>query len=286
MIPQIKQVLLASGVIAALAVATSASAQSGGGLERVAVNPEASFTVTGMVGTNEVPVAGDTDGTGSATITVNVSTGLVCVNATTANLDGLVNMHIHQGAAGVAGPVVVDFAVTSGSAVAKCVTTTPTQAQAIVDAPASFYLNAHSTTFPNGAIRAQLAVHGNDAGALRMLSEPVRTYDSRSGAILAANETRTVDLKLTAAGGASGMPIGTRAAIVTLTVTQTVNGGYLTLFSNSIEGIPATSTVNWTASGQDVAATTTVAVDGSGKVKVAAGPSGTHFIVDVIGYYQ
>ena len=119
-----------------------------------------------------------------------------------------------------------------------------------------------------------------------MLVEPVRSYDSRGATQLAGNEARAVDLKLTAGGLVSGMPVGTRAALVTLTVTRTIDGGYLTLFSNALEGIPATSTVNWTASGQDVAATTTVAVDGNGLVKVAAGPNGTHFIVDVIGYYQ
>jgi hypothetical protein len=82
----------------------------------------------------------------------------------------------------------------------------------------------------------------------------------------------------------AAVPPGARSAIVTLTVTQTVDGGYLTLFSNSIEGTPATSTVNWTASNSDVATTTTVLIDGSGAVKVTAGPRGTHFIIDVIGY--
>lgn len=284
---QMKRVLLATGAIGALAVATSAGAQTGGGLERAVVNPEASFTVATMSGALEVPGPGDGDGTGSATITVNRTTGQVCVNATTTNLDGLTGMHIHAGATGVDGAVVVNFAVTSGSAVAKCVTATPTIAGTIIDAPASFYLNAHSTSFPLGAIRGQLAARvGNDAGSLRMLTEPVRSYDSRNTTQLAGNEARAVDLKLTAGGLASGMPVGTRAALVTLTVTRTIDGGYLTLFSNALEGLPATSTVNWTASNQDVAATTTVAVDGNGLVRVAAGPNGTHFIVDVIGYYQ
>ena len=45
---QMKRVLLATGAIGALAVATSAGAQTGGGLERAVVNPEASFTVATM----------------------------------------------------------------------------------------------------------------------------------------------------------------------------------------------------------------------------------------------
>lgn len=281
---QMKRALLATGVVGALAVATSAGAQSGGGLDRAVVNAEGSFSVV-LSGANEVP-PGDPDGTGTASITVNRTTGQVCVNATTTDVAALSGMHIHSGVAGVNGPIVVDLAVTSGTSVAKCVMSTPTQAQAIADAPASFYLNAHNAAFPDGAVRGQLAVRGNDAGALRMLIEPVRAYDSRTVTQLAGNEVRPIDLKVNASGGASGMPVGTRAAIVTLTVTRTIDGGFLTLFSNALEGIPATSTVNWTAANQDVAATTTVAVDGNGMVKVAAGPNGTHFIVDVIGYYQ
>ena len=120
-----------------------------------------------------------------------------------------------------------------------------------------------------------------------LLASPVRSYDSRTPgqSKLPDNGTRTIDLTAGANGQPSGLPIGARAALVTVTVTQTVDGGYLTLYSNSLATNPGTSSINWTETDQDVAATTTVAVDGAGRVKVTAGPRGTHVIVDVIGYY-
>jgi len=49
-----------------------------------AANPQVSYTVA-LNGTNEVaPNVGDPDGTGQATVTVNGTTGQVCVNITTA----------------------------------------------------------------------------------------------------------------------------------------------------------------------------------------------------------
>ena len=48
--------------------------------------------------------------------------------------------------------------------------------------------------------------------------------------------------------------------------------------------MPATSTVNFFPTA-DIANETTVAVDGTGKIKVSSGPLGqTDFIVDVVGF--
>lgn len=242
-------------------------------------NPEASYTVT-LNDTNEFPGPGDPAGSGNATITVNGTTGQVCLNLTTAGLSSITAAHIHPGAAGTANPPVVDFNVTSGTSVAKCVASTPLQAAAIIAAPASFYLNAHTADFPNGAIRGQLAV-ASDAGALHLAAEPTRAYDSRAvpaDGKLVVGTPRVVDLS-------ASVPAAARAALITLTVTQTVGGGFVTAYSNALTVAPATSTVNWTAPNSDVAATTTVAVDGSGKLALLAGQNSTHVIVDVIGYY-
>jgi len=252
-----------------------------------AANPEASFTVA-LNGTNEFPGPGDPSGTGEATITVNGTTGQVCLNLTTAGLTAtspatpsITAAHIHPGLPGTANPPVVDFAVTSGTSVAKCVASTPLQAAAIIASPNAFYLNAHTADFPNGAIRGQLAPAANDAGALHLLAEPTRAYDSRQVAAdgkLVVGTPRVVDLS-------ASVPATARAALITLTVTQTVGGGFVTAYSNALTTVPATSTVNWTAPNSDVATTTTVAVDGSGKLALLAGQNATHVIVDVIGYY-
>jgi hypothetical protein len=286
-----RSITLTAALVAVVASATTVAAQRGDGPLRPAatVNPEVAYSVA-LDGDNEVPPA-DPDGMGTAAVTVNSSTGQVCVNVTTTAIEPIQAMHIHEGAAGVNGPVVVDFAVTSGTTAAKCVTVSASQAAAVNAAPTGFYLNVHTATYPDGAIRGQLAPRGNSIGAAELLTEPVRAYDSRgSGAagLLGPNQVRTVNLRQGVDGNGAAVaavPAGARAALVTLTVTQTVDGGYLTLFSNAIEGVPATSTVNWTASNSDVATTTTVLLDGTGSVKVAAGPRGTHFIIDVIGYY-
>ncbi|MCW5981662.1 MAG: CHRD domain-containing protein [Bryobacteraceae bacterium] len=75
-------------------------------------------------------------------------------------------MHIHRGAAGVAGPVVVDSifgaqveASGSGSLFRQNVVTdlpTLTVIEAILANPSNYYLNVHSTTNPAGIIRGQL----------------------------------------------------------------------------------------------------------------------------------
>lgn len=272
-------------VFALVAVTGASAAAQTGDSPRLVTNPEASYTAT-LSGTNEVPGPGDPDGAATASVTVNTTTGAVCVNASTTALEPISAMHLHEGAAGAAGPVRVDFAVTSGSTVAKCVSTTPAQATAIAAAPASFYLNIHTAGFPDGAVRGQLATRGDDAGALRMLAEPVRIYDSRQAAArLEADSSRTVDLTA-GVGGAGGLPIGARAALITLTVTETVDAGFLTAYSNALVGLPGTSTINWFGPNQNVATTTTVVVDGAGRIKITAGPRATHFIVDLVGYYR
>lgn len=245
-----------------------------------AANNETTFSVA-LNGANEIPGPGDADGAGQASITINAATGSVCVNFTSSNIEPITAMHIHPGAVGVANPPLVDFAVTSGTTVAKCVQeTTLGDAASIVANPAGFYLNAHTATFSAGAIRGQLTAVQSGVGELRPLAQPTRAYDSRtSGASgrLEAGTSRVVDLS-------ASVPAGSRAALVTVTVTQTVGGGFVTAYSNALTAVPATSTVNWTAANSDVAATTTVAVSES-KIKLAAGQNSTHVIVDVIGYY-
>jgi hypothetical protein len=247
-----------------------------------AANPQVAYTVT-LTGANEVaPNVGDPDGTGTANVTVNSTTGQVCVNITTTNTEPMTLMHIHTGDSVTNGPVFVDFAPPSGTvtSLAKCVTDAPAKAAAINANPAGHYLNVHSATFPAGAIRGQLAPRVLAPAELRLLDEPTRAYDSRgtTDGKLIVGTPRVVDLSASA-------PITARAALITLTVTQTVGGGFVTAYSNALTVAPATSTVNWTAPNSDVATTTTVAVDGADKIALLAGQNGTHVIVDVIGYY-
>jgi hypothetical protein len=65
--------------------------------------------------------------------------------------------HIHVGAAGVNGPVVVPLTAPDarGSA-AGCAVTTRALVAAILDNPGGYYANVQTTDFPAGAIRGQL----------------------------------------------------------------------------------------------------------------------------------
>ena len=63
--------------------------------------------------------------------------------------------HIHQGAAGTNGPVVVDF-MEPVNGLTGCVHTDASLIKQIRQDPAGFYVNVHTTTFPAGEVRGQL----------------------------------------------------------------------------------------------------------------------------------
>lgn len=235
--------------------------------------------------------AGDLDGSGVATITLDRVSETICVDSATAGIDAVTLTHIHQGAAGVSGPVVVDFVPAGLGALSKCVVSTAALIDQIAGNPAGFYYNVHTTAFKAGAVRGNFVVHAAGSGAAHLLPEPLRAYDSRTLAtpsFFAPGETRTVSLLFGQDGtGATklAVPPGATGAIVTLTVTETVGGGYLKMYSALLTTAPATSVINWKASGQDIATTTTVAVDATSSVKITSGPQATHVVVDVVGYY-
>ena len=82
----------------------------------------------------------------------------------------------------------------------------------------------------------------------------------------------------------AAVPAGATAAVVTLTVTETNGpGGFLKLYG-AASAEPATSSINWSGSDQNLSVSTLVAVDASGQVKVTGGANSTHFVIDVIGY--
>ena len=248
--------------------------------------------VTQLSGANEVPGPGDDDGTGGATVSIAMldeTTGEVCWDLAYSGIDAPTAAHIHEGAADVAGPVVVDFGTPGATSHTGCADVTAELAQDIVANPAGYYVNVHNEAFPGGAIRGQLAAGPDAAGSAHFLPTPLRAYDSRNAPAtkMAAEEIRTVSLATGVDGtGEVGIavPPGATAAIVTLTATETDAAGFLTIYSADSD-TPATSNLNYTTAGLNVAVSTQVAVDANGQINVLAGAAGTHFIVDVVGYY-
>lgn len=110
-----------------------------------------------LTGAEEVPGSGDTDGSGTAKITIPSEGSQICYELTVADIEPASAAHIHSGAKGVAGPIFIELeAPTDGSSEA-CVEATEEQIKAIKDGPASFYVNVHNRDFPQGAVRGQLA---------------------------------------------------------------------------------------------------------------------------------
>jgi hypothetical protein len=106
-----------------------------------------------MVGANEVPPV-STAASGSGTVTINpdhtVSAKITVtgVAATAA--------HIHEGAAGANGPVIVPFTKTGDNVFEAPVGAKLTDAQYASYKAGNLYVNAHSAAHPGGEVRAQL----------------------------------------------------------------------------------------------------------------------------------
>jgi hypothetical protein len=112
------------------------------------------FTVS-LTGEAEAP-AGDPVGTGASTIRVRAGQGQLCFQLSVENL-AAVAAHIHRGASGVAGPVVVPLATPAANGASRgCVPAARTIVAAILARPASYYVNVHTAEFPAGAVRGQL----------------------------------------------------------------------------------------------------------------------------------
>ena len=119
---------------------------------------------------------GESTGSGTATIDFNITRD-ASNTITAASVNFLVNMqgfpstavvniaHIHTGAAGVAGPVLVNTTTNPGEVVLtngagsftrNAISMTAATAQSIIDNPAGFYFNVHTTLNPGGVMRGQL----------------------------------------------------------------------------------------------------------------------------------
>ena len=128
-----------------------------------------------FTGAQEVPnpQPGDPDGTASGTITFDPDAasspvyGEISWNVSYSNIDGSLNgFHIHTGTFGTEGGIIIGLGTqTSGGAGTLIHTYRDSNwnmewdkdeiNQSLAN-PEGFYLNIHSTSFPDGAVRAQL----------------------------------------------------------------------------------------------------------------------------------
>lgn len=111
-----------------------------------------------LAGVLEGENPGNPDGSGSATITLDPETGEVCWDMTAEDIGAVSQSHIHTGAAGVSGPVLIPLDVDGFDGTTEGCTSDVAAAdiQMVLDNPAGFYVNLHTADFPAGAIRGQL----------------------------------------------------------------------------------------------------------------------------------
>ena len=118
------------------------------------------FTAS-MKGSLESP-KGPSNASGSFTVTFEH--GQACYTMSVRALGAKpVAAHIHKGAKGVNGPIVIDlkptFKGTSPRVSKKCVSAKATVVSAIRKNPAGYYANVHTSKNPGGAARGQLVKH-------------------------------------------------------------------------------------------------------------------------------
>jgi hypothetical protein len=83
------------------------------------------------------------------------------------------------------------------------------------------------------------------------------------------------------------VPAGAKAIAYNVTITNTVGSGYLSVNPGDAVAL-ASSSINWSASGQSMANGLVVTLDTSRQVKVFCGGStgaASDFIIDILGYY-
>ncbi|HET9539780.1 MAG TPA: CHRD domain-containing protein [Candidatus Limnocylindria bacterium] len=116
---------------------------------------------------------GDEDGSGTATITIDPDTGEVCWDLTVEGIEPVTASHIHVGAEGASGDVVVPLDVDGfeGSS-SDCVDASDADLDAIIADPAGYYVNIHTEDFPAGAIRGQLVAGPPDTAMETPTSSP------------------------------------------------------------------------------------------------------------------
>lgn len=113
------------------------------------------FTVH-MTGPQEVP-KGSPTGTGTFKYQLLPSTKKVCFSLTWSNIGGTaLSSHIHKGAKGKSGDVVIPLSQFAPVAHSGCRTASKSLILAIQAHPSRYYVNVHTARYPNGAIRGQL----------------------------------------------------------------------------------------------------------------------------------
>lgn len=105
------------------------------------------------------PESTNTHGSGTARLQLNPEQQTICSVIHVAGIElPATAAHIHKGAAGVIGPILVHLPAPNGKGLATGCTHTPRALiEAIMRHPAGYYVNVHNMPYPEGAVRGQLS---------------------------------------------------------------------------------------------------------------------------------
>lgn len=126
----------------------------GGGSVSASATAPSMFAAT-LAGSQEVPPNPST-ATGSGSLTVDPVTKAFTATITTTGITGTA-AHIHNGAAGVSGPIIFPLTETPSGSGKWSTSGTFTDIQLGALNAGNYYFNVHSAAFPNGEIRGQIA---------------------------------------------------------------------------------------------------------------------------------
>jgi mono/diheme cytochrome c family protein len=246
-----------------------------------------------LSGANEVPAV-TTTASGTGVLTLDPANGMIRGFVKTTGITGTA-AHIHEGAVGVAGPVIIPLAETPvGSGfwiVPAGQTLTPGQVASFN--AGNLYFNVHSTANPGGEIRSQIVAAtvkiGNAAldGAKEV--PPVTTSASGTGIMVLNSVTRLVAGNLSTTGmtgtaahvheGATGV---NGPVIIPLTLTPPLgvstaslpDGAVGAAYSQPLAATGGTAPYTWAVATGTLPAGLTLGTDGVvGGTPTAAGPS-------------
>ncbi len=117
-----------------------------------------SVFVAQITGANETPNPADPDGVGFVVVTINKDAKTLSFTAYVEGINTVAASHIHKGASGVTGPVIIPFNLPFVSGVSSGTLTglDDSVLADIIANPAGWYFNVHTGDFPGGALRGQL----------------------------------------------------------------------------------------------------------------------------------
>jgi len=127
-------------------------------VEEAAVEATSTTYHANLTGAEEVG-GGDPDGSGKAEVSVAKNLDKICYDVSSIQGVGPITAaHIHQGAAGVNGPPVITLTTAPEGGFKGCVDAPEWLQDAMKSNFNGYYVNIHTSEYPNGAIRGQLGM--------------------------------------------------------------------------------------------------------------------------------